>query len=56
MNPPVELTLQPQIQVEDDRTGISIITLRRAIADNLFYVQGKFPIVLIIHSVISCSN
>ena len=34
---------QPQIQVEDDRTGISITTLRRAIADNLFYVQGKFP-------------
>ncbi len=43
MNPPPESTLQPQIQVEDDRTGISIITLRRAIADNLFYVQGKFP-------------
>jgi starch phosphorylase len=43
MNPPVKSTVQPQIQVEDDRTGISIITLRRAIADNLFYVQGKFP-------------
>ena len=34
---------QPQIQVEDDRTGLSITTLKRAIADNLFYVQGKFP-------------
>jgi len=31
------------IQVEDDRTGLSIETLRRALADNLFYVQGKFP-------------
>lgn len=31
------------IQVEDDRTGLSIPTLRRAIADNLFYIQGKFP-------------
>jgi starch phosphorylase len=30
-------------QVEDDRTGLSIPTLRRALADNLFYIQGKFP-------------
>lgn len=29
--------------VEDDRTGLSVETLRRAIADNLFYIQGKFP-------------
>ncbi|AFZ44999.1 glycogen/starch/alpha-glucan phosphorylase [Halothece sp. PCC 7418] len=29
--------------VEDDRTGLSIPTLRRALADNLFYLQGKFP-------------
>jgi len=28
--------------VEDDRTGLSVETLRRALADNLFYVQGKF--------------
>ena len=41
MNPPE--SLQTQIQVEDDRTGLSITTLKRAIADNLFYVQGKFP-------------
>lgn len=33
--------LQPQI--EDDRTGLSVETLRRAFLDNLFYVQGKFP-------------
>jgi starch phosphorylase len=29
--------------VQDDRTGLSVPTLRRALADNLFYVQGKFP-------------
>lgn len=29
--------------VEDDRTGLSPETLRRAFLDNLFYVQGKFP-------------
>jgi glycogen phosphorylase len=32
-----------KIQVEDDRTGLSLMTLKRAIADNLFYIQGKFP-------------
>jgi starch phosphorylase len=31
------------ITIEDDRTGLSIDTLRRAMADNLFYIQGKFP-------------
>jgi starch phosphorylase len=31
--------------VEDDRTGFSIETLRRALADNLFYIQGKFPVI-----------
>ena len=34
---------QPMTQIEDDRTGIGIPTLRRALADNLFYIQGKFP-------------
>ncbi|NJN04340.1 MAG: glycogen/starch/alpha-glucan phosphorylase [Leptolyngbyaceae cyanobacterium RM1_1_2] len=29
--------------VEDDRTGLSIETLKRAFLDNLFYIQGKFP-------------
>ena len=29
--------------IEDDRTGLSIETLRRAMADNLFYMQGKYP-------------
>jgi starch phosphorylase len=34
---------QPNIQIEDDRTGLDVETLRRAFADNLFYIQGKFP-------------
>lgn len=29
--------------IEDDRTGLNPETLRRAIADNLYYIQGKFP-------------
>ena len=29
-------------EIENDRTGLSVETLRRALADNLFYVQGKF--------------
>ena len=32
-----------KITIEDDRTGLEVPTLRRAIEDNLFYVQGKFP-------------
>jgi starch phosphorylase len=28
------------IQVEDDRTGMSVATLKRAFLDNLFYLQG----------------
>jgi starch phosphorylase len=30
-------------QVEDDRTGLSKPALKRALLDNLYYVQGKFP-------------
>ena len=37
------LECKPIIQVEDDRTGLTIETLKRAFLDNLFYVQGKFP-------------
>lgn len=36
-------TIPTQIQVEDDRTGLSLATLRRDLADNLFFLQGKFP-------------
>jgi glycogen phosphorylase len=31
------------VQIEDDRTGINIETLKRAFLDNLFYIQAKFP-------------
>lgn len=34
-------TEQPSVVVEDDRTGMSVATLKRAIADNLYYLQGK---------------
>lgn len=29
------------VHVEDDRTGTTIATLKRALADNLYYIQGK---------------
>ena len=29
--------------IEDDRTGLSVETLKQAFQDNLFYIQGKFP-------------
>jgi starch phosphorylase len=31
------------VRVEDDRTGLDIETLKQAILDNLFFIQGKFP-------------
>ncbi|MDX2228539.1 MAG: glycogen/starch/alpha-glucan phosphorylase [Leptolyngbyaceae cyanobacterium bins.349] len=31
------------LQIEDDRTGINVETLKRAFLDNLFYIQAKFP-------------
>lgn len=31
------------VKVEDDRTGMTIPTLRRALEDNLYYAIGKFP-------------
>ena len=34
-------TDKQRILIEDDRTGLGIETLKRAIADNLFYIQGK---------------
>jgi starch phosphorylase len=30
------------VQIEDDRTGTSVETLKRAFADQLFYIQGKY--------------
>ena len=31
-----------RVQVEDEHTGLSVETLKRAITDNLFYLQGTF--------------
>ncbi|MGD1931524.1 MAG: glycogen/starch/alpha-glucan phosphorylase [Leptolyngbyaceae cyanobacterium] len=31
------------ITIEDDRTGLSVETLRRAFADHLYFIQGKLP-------------
>src|ERR1700758_182901 len=41
INPPLD-SQRPDSDIEDDRTGLSIETLKRAVIDNLFYVQGKF--------------
>jgi starch phosphorylase len=38
-----EIISRDAVVIEDDRTGTSQETLRRAMLDNLFYVQGKFP-------------
>ncbi|WP_373478861.1 glycogen/starch/alpha-glucan phosphorylase [Geminocystis sp.] len=38
--PTTELLCTPTIKVEDDRTGMSSETLKRAFLDNLFYIQG----------------
>jgi len=37
----IDFSGQTQILVEDDRTGTTVETLKRALADNLYYVQGK---------------
>jgi len=43
MDKPPEILHRANVLIEDDRTGTSIETLRRAILDSLFFVQGKFP-------------
>jgi len=35
------LSKNPNLQIEDDRTGSSVEALKRAILDNLFYVVGR---------------
>ncbi len=37
----INLESCPTVAVEDDRTGMSLETLKRAFLDNLLYVQGK---------------
>ena len=41
LNQSIVLGEQTQIQVEDDRTGMTVEALKRAFADNLYYIQGK---------------
>jgi len=43
MSPTDKIISRNRLIVEDDRTGNSLETLRRAVLDNLFYIQGKFP-------------
>jgi starch phosphorylase len=38
-----------EIQVEDDRTGMSVETLKRAFADHLLYSQGKSESIATLH-------
>jgi glycogen phosphorylase len=42
---------QPQgdLEVSSVRTGLSVACLKQAILDNLFYIQGKFPVVATSH-------
>src|SRR6476660_2488200 len=42
MNPSTKTSLDSGYQTEDVRTGLTVETLKRALADNLFYAQGKF--------------
>src|SRR4028118_563546 len=41
IKPDIHRTEEVQVQIEDDRTGMTVETLKRAFADNLYYVQGK---------------
>lgn len=41
IKPDIHRTEDVQVQIEDDRTGMTVETLKRAFADNLYYVQGK---------------
>ena len=38
-----ESTFVCPIIIEDDRTGLDTETIRRALRDNLLYIQGKLP-------------
>ena len=41
ITPSMSQIQQAEIQVENDRTGMTVETLRRAFADSLYYIQGK---------------
>lgn len=38
---PIEPIEPIEVQVEDDRTGMTVVTLKRAFADNLYYLLAK---------------
>ncbi|MBE9045701.1 glycogen/starch/alpha-glucan phosphorylase [Pleurocapsales cyanobacterium LEGE 10410] len=38
-----------RVEVEDDRTGTSLETLKRAFTDNLLYTQGKYESIAALH-------
>ncbi len=40
-NTSIKPTSPIEIQVEDDRTGMTVQALKRAFADNLYYLLGK---------------
>ena len=44
-----ERTTNQNLPFEDDRTGLNVETLRRALLDNLYYIQGKFPEIATTH-------
>ncbi len=39
----LEVLQEKNLTEEDERTGLSVETLKRAFLHNLFYIQGKFP-------------
>ncbi|HEY9649357.1 MAG TPA: glycogen/starch/alpha-glucan family phosphorylase, partial [Coleofasciculaceae cyanobacterium] len=41
MEKPIPHTEPIKVHIEDDRTGMTVETLKRAFADNLYYIQGK---------------
>lgn len=40
---PTPYNLNPPAEREDSRTGLAVETLKKAISNNLFYVQAKYP-------------
>src|SRR5271165_3042298 len=45
MNPSINIPSDSRqhLAIQDGRTGLTVESLKRSIAENLFYSQGKFP-------------
>ena len=43
------ITPKGNVIIEDDRTSLSVEALKRALKDNLYYIQGKFPSIATTH-------